>query len=215
MQILCVRVSHSHPWFGEDPKNWVGHWWMWFGNSSKHIVREFGFYVPSGVWSMVMCVEGRVFEREGAKIVVDEVSYAFVKGATIDFTEELIRASFSVIHQDVLPHFFPLLFMTVLVNLIFSCSSPWAVCRESICTCVCACVFEVSTQWLTIRSWSSQWESCDREVTSIHATVDGPWTGVRLALLFILLSYCFCFLFLCSLFCLSFFGIHCGWLKKC
>jgi hypothetical protein len=36
---------------------------------------------------------------------------------------------------------------------------------------VCACVFEVSTQWLTIRSWWSQWESCDREVTSIHATV--------------------------------------------
>lgn len=88
---------------------------------------------------MVMCVECRVFEREGAKIVVDEVSYAFVKGATIDFTEELIRASFSVIHQGVLPHFFPLLFMTVLVNLIFccSCSSTWAVCRESICTCVC------------------------------------------------------------------------------
>ncbi|CAN5970601.1 unnamed protein product [Sphagnum jensenii] len=40
--------------------------------------------------------DDRVFEREGAKIVVDEVSYAFVKGATIDFTEELIRASFSV-----------------------------------------------------------------------------------------------------------------------
>jgi hypothetical protein len=51
------------------------------------------------------------------------------------------------------------LFMTVLVNLIFwcSCSSPWAVCRESICTCVCACVFEVSTQWLIFRSWWSQW----------------------------------------------------------
>ncbi len=49
-----------------------------------------------------------MFEREGAKVVVDEVSYAFVKGATIDFTEELIRASFSVIHQDVPPHFFPL-----------------------------------------------------------------------------------------------------------
>ncbi|CAM6026207.1 unnamed protein product [Sphagnum balticum] len=40
--------------------------------------------------------DDRVFERQGAKIVVDEVSYAFVKGATIDFTEELIRASFSV-----------------------------------------------------------------------------------------------------------------------
>lgn len=40
--------------------------------------------------------DDRVFEREGAKVVVDEVSYAFVKGATIDFTEELIRASFSV-----------------------------------------------------------------------------------------------------------------------
>jgi hypothetical protein len=31
-------------------------------------------------------------------------------------------------------------------------------------------------------------------------------------------TYCFCvfcFLVLCSLFCLSFFGILCGWLKKC
>jgi hypothetical protein len=28
-------------------------------------------------------------------------------------------------------------------------------------------------------------------------------------------SCCFCFLVLCSLFCLSFCGILCGWLKKC
>lgn len=37
-----------------------------------------------------------MFERDGAKIVVDEISLGFVKGATVDFTEELIRASFAV-----------------------------------------------------------------------------------------------------------------------
>jgi hypothetical protein len=37
-------------------------------------------------------------------------------------------------------------------------------------------------------SWWSQWESCDSEVTIIHANIDGPWTGVRPALLFILPS---------------------------
>jgi hypothetical protein len=87
---------------------------------------------------MVTCVECRVFERQGAKIVVDEVSYAFVKGATIDFTEELIRASFSVIHQDVLPRFFPLLLMTVLVNLIFDVPVPLpGLCVENQYALVC------------------------------------------------------------------------------
>jgi hypothetical protein len=38
----------------------------------------------------------RVFERDGAKLVVDDISFGFIKGATVDFTEELIRASFAV-----------------------------------------------------------------------------------------------------------------------
>lgn len=39
---------------------------------------------------------GRVFEREGIKMVVDNISYDFVKGATVDYVEELIRSAFVV-----------------------------------------------------------------------------------------------------------------------
>jgi len=38
----------------------------------------------------------RVFEKNGVKLVVDNVSYDLVKGATIDYEEELIRAAFVV-----------------------------------------------------------------------------------------------------------------------
>lgn len=38
----------------------------------------------------------RVFEKEGVKLVVDNVSYDFVKGATVDYVEELIRSAFVV-----------------------------------------------------------------------------------------------------------------------
>jgi iron-sulfur cluster assembly 2 len=38
----------------------------------------------------------RVFEKDGVKLVVDGVSYDFVKGATIDYAEELIRSAFLV-----------------------------------------------------------------------------------------------------------------------
>jgi len=40
--------------------------------------------------------DDRVFGRDGAKLVVDDISFGFIKGATVDFTEELIRASFAV-----------------------------------------------------------------------------------------------------------------------
>ncbi|CAL5064943.1 unnamed protein product [Urochloa decumbens] len=40
--------------------------------------------------------DDRVFEKDGAKLVVDNVSYDFVKGATVDYVEELIRAAFLV-----------------------------------------------------------------------------------------------------------------------
>lgn len=39
----------------------------------------------------------RVFERDGAKLVVDGISFPFVKGATVDYTEELIRSAFAVV----------------------------------------------------------------------------------------------------------------------
>lgn len=38
----------------------------------------------------------RVFEKEGVKLVVDKISYDFVKGATVDYVEELIRSAFLV-----------------------------------------------------------------------------------------------------------------------
>ena len=39
----------------------------------------------------------RVFERDDAKVIVDEVSLEYIKGATVDYHEELIRSAFRVI----------------------------------------------------------------------------------------------------------------------
>ena len=38
----------------------------------------------------------RVFEKNGVKLVVDNVSYDFVKGSTVDYVEELISSAFVV-----------------------------------------------------------------------------------------------------------------------
>ncbi|GMH09924.1 hypothetical protein Nepgr_011765 [Nepenthes gracilis] len=40
--------------------------------------------------------DDRVFERDGVRLVVDNISYEFVKGATVDYVEELIRSAFQV-----------------------------------------------------------------------------------------------------------------------
>lgn len=40
--------------------------------------------------------DDRLFEKDGATVVVDDISLSFVKGSTIDFSEELIRAAFTV-----------------------------------------------------------------------------------------------------------------------
>ncbi|XAR69743.1 hypothetical protein NMG60_11001448 [Bertholletia excelsa] len=40
--------------------------------------------------------DDRIFERDGAKLVVDKISFDFVKGATVDYVEELIRSAFQV-----------------------------------------------------------------------------------------------------------------------
>lgn len=39
-----------------------------------------------------------MFEKEGVKLVVDNISYDFLKGATVDYVEELIRSAFQVSH---------------------------------------------------------------------------------------------------------------------
>ncbi|XP_074583560.1 iron-sulfur assembly protein IscA-like 2, mitochondrial [Curcuma longa] len=41
--------------------------------------------------------DDRFFEKDGFKLVVDNVSYDFVKGATVDYVEELIRSAFQVV----------------------------------------------------------------------------------------------------------------------
>ncbi|CAI5494639.1 unnamed protein product [Closterium sp. Naga37s-1] len=41
--------------------------------------------------------EDSIFDRDGVRLVVDNVSLLFVDGATVDFTDELIRSSFQVI----------------------------------------------------------------------------------------------------------------------
>lgn len=46
--------------------------------------------------NLAFCTFCRVFEKEGVKLVVDNISYDFVKGATVDYVEELIRSAFVV-----------------------------------------------------------------------------------------------------------------------
>ena len=38
----------------------------------------------------------RVFERDGAKVVIDELSLSFLDGSTIDYHQELIRSTFRI-----------------------------------------------------------------------------------------------------------------------
>ena len=40
--------------------------------------------------------EDRIFERDGVKLVVDDVSLGLLGGAEVDFVEELVGASFQV-----------------------------------------------------------------------------------------------------------------------
>jgi len=41
--------------------------------------------------------EDRVFGREGGQLVIDEGSLEFVKGATVDFTDDMMRSAFGVV----------------------------------------------------------------------------------------------------------------------
>lgn len=40
-----------------------------------------------------------VFEKGGAKLVVDEASLEFVRGATIDFEQDMMRSAFAVVNN--------------------------------------------------------------------------------------------------------------------
>ncbi len=38
-----------------------------------------------------------MFEREGARVIVDECSLDLLKGSTIDFNEDMMRSAFTVV----------------------------------------------------------------------------------------------------------------------
>ncbi|CBJ27992.1 conserved unknown protein [Ectocarpus siliculosus] len=44
---------------------------------------------------------GSEFERDGAVLVVDATSLEFVKGATVDFEEDMMRSAFAVLNNPV------------------------------------------------------------------------------------------------------------------
>ncbi|XP_015462172.2 iron-sulfur cluster assembly 2 homolog, mitochondrial [Astyanax mexicanus] len=48
--------------------------------------------------------DDRVFEQNGVGVIVDQDSLDFVKGATLDFSQELIRSSFQVLKNPQADH---------------------------------------------------------------------------------------------------------------
>lgn len=55
------------------------------------LVRSFQYQLPF--------YQFRVFERDGSKVVIDTGSFELIKGATVDFKEELIRSAFLVVNN--------------------------------------------------------------------------------------------------------------------
>ena len=81
----------------------------------------------------------RVFERDGVSVVTDEVSFSLLKGAKVDFEEDLIRSAFQVMRRrndDPASH----LLLEPAAQLPTRCRCS---CYSSLCCadgCPCACV---------------------------------------------------------------------------
>ncbi|TKR81072.1 hypothetical protein L596_015010 [Steinernema carpocapsae] len=45
--------------------------------------------------------DDKIFEKDGTIVIVDKTSFEFVKGATIDYSEELIRSAFRIIKNPI------------------------------------------------------------------------------------------------------------------
>lgn len=43
--------------------------------------------------------DDKMFEKDGTKVVVDSISLDYIKGATLDYQEELIRSSFKIVNN--------------------------------------------------------------------------------------------------------------------
>ncbi|KAK0404565.1 hypothetical protein QR680_017514 [Steinernema hermaphroditum] len=43
----------------------------------------------------------KVFEKSGVKVIVDETSFEFLKGATVDYADELIRSAFRIVKNPI------------------------------------------------------------------------------------------------------------------
>lgn len=46
-----------------------------------------------------MYFQHSIFERNGAKVVVDNGSFELIKGATVDYQQEMIRSAFAVVNN--------------------------------------------------------------------------------------------------------------------
>lgn len=67
------------------------------------------FHVTDWIWADCSVLYGlysvvRVFEKRGVGVIVDQDSLEFVKGATVDYTNELIRSSFQVLKNPQADH---------------------------------------------------------------------------------------------------------------